>query len=129
MRPIAGTAVAADLGRQTPATFAVTHYFDIERTCRECGRSYIFFAAEQKYWYEDLGFGLDSDCARCVECRKKEQGIARDRETYETLSHVAERTTEQSLEMADICLKLIEGGHFYRNADPAGPKPLEYRAA
>ncbi len=102
----------ADLTRQTPATVPVTHYFDLQRTCRDCGRQFLFFAEEQKYWYEVLGFGLDSDCVRCADCRKKEQGIARDRETYEALFHVAEKTTEQSLEMAEACLSLIEANVF-----------------
>ncbi len=71
---IANTAIVADLSRQTAATMAVTHYFDLECNCRDCGRSFIFFAEEQKYWYEELGFGLDSDCVHCVECRKRQQG-------------------------------------------------------
>lgn len=105
---IPNTAIAADLSRQTPATVPVTHYFDLERECRDCGRRFIFFAQEQKYWYEQLGFGLKSDCVRCVDCRKQHQGIARHREIYESLFHVAKRTDKQSLEMADACLWLIE---------------------
>jgi hypothetical protein len=111
-RRIAHTAIRADLARQAPATVAVTHYFDLERRCRDCNQPFIFFAAEQKYWYEELGFGLDSDCVRCVNCRKKQQGLSRDRETYETLFQVAEKTIEQSLDMADACLSLIEAGVF-----------------
>jgi hypothetical protein len=109
---IPNTAVVADLSRQTPATVPVTHYFDLERTCLDCKRPFIFFAAEQKHWYEELGFGLESDCIRCVECRKRQQGIARQREQYETLFHVEHRTEEQTLQMADACLSLIESGIF-----------------
>lgn len=43
------TAVSADLDRQVDATFPVTHYYDEERTCRDCGGRFIFFAAEQKH--------------------------------------------------------------------------------
>ena len=109
---IPNTAVVADLSRQTPATVPVTHYFDLERTCRDCKRPFIFFAAEQKHWYEELGFGLESDCVRCIECRKHQQGIARQREQYETLFHVEHRTGEQTLQMAEACLSLIESGIF-----------------
>ena len=35
---IPNTAIAADLGRQTPATCRVTHYFDVQRVCRGCLR-------------------------------------------------------------------------------------------
>jgi len=111
-RRIPHTAIAADLSRQTPATVPVTHYFDLERTCCDCKRPFIFFAAEQRHWYEELGFGLESDCIRCVECRKRQQGIARQREQYEALFHVEHRTEEQTLQMADACLSLIESGLF-----------------
>jgi hypothetical protein len=107
------TAIQADLSRQTPATVPVTHYFDVKRVCRDCGRPFIFFAEEQRHWYEELGFGLDSDCVRCAPCRKKQQGVARKRERYEVLFHVSSRSVEQNLEMADCCLTLIEEAIFH----------------
>jgi len=109
---IPNTAIAANLSLQTPATVPVTHYFDLERTCRDCRRPFIFFADEQKHWYEELGFGLESDCVRCVECRKKHQDIAHKRKLYESLFHVEDRTVEQSMQMADACLAMIEAGIF-----------------
>ena len=109
---IPNTAIAADLSRQTPTTAPVTHYFDLERQCRDCNRNFIFFAEEQKHWYEQLGFGLESDCVRCVDCRKQQQGIARQREIYESLFHIANKTDQQLLEMADACLWLIEHDVF-----------------
>ncbi len=111
---IPNTAIRADLSRQTPATVAVTHYFDVKRQCRDCGRPFIFFAQEQKHWYEVLGFGLDSDCVRCIECRKIEQGIARLQERYAELFHIVGRTTEENLEMAECSLSLIETNVFNR---------------
>lgn len=111
-RRIPNTAIEADLNRQTPATVPHKYYFDLKRECRDCARPFIFFAAEQKYWYETLGFGLDSDCVRCTDCRKKQQHIARRRERYETLSHITERSVDDTLEMADCCLTLIENFVF-----------------
>jgi Probable zinc-ribbon domain len=110
---IPNTAIAANLSLQTPATVQVTHYFDVTRKCRDCGSSFIFFAAEQKYWYEDLSFGLDADCVRCIPCRRKQQGISQVQQRYETLFHVSERTFDQNLEMADYCLLLIEAEIFH----------------
>ena len=40
----------------------MTHYFDAKRVCRKCERPFLFFAEEQKYWYEDLRFPLEADC-------------------------------------------------------------------
>ena len=86
----------------------------MKRQCLDCGRLFIFFAEEQKHWYEELGFGLDSDCVRCVVCRKRQQGLARERERYEELFHVSDRTTDENLEMAACCLSLIEATVFHR---------------
>jgi hypothetical protein len=110
-RRIPNTAIVADLERQTSATIPVTHYFDLERSCVDCNRPFIFFAEEQKYWYEELGFGLDSDCIRCVDCRKKQQHIARERKVYEALFY-SQRDIEANLIMAEACLTLIEAGAF-----------------
>jgi hypothetical protein len=110
---IPNTAIEADLTKQSQATIAVTHYFDVTRKCRDCGKSFIFFAQEQKYWYEDLGFTLNLDCVRCVPCRKRQRGIARKRERFEELFHLEKRTADENLEMADCCLSLIEEGIFH----------------
>jgi len=109
---IPNTAIAADLSRQKPATVAVTHYFDAKRVCADCRKPFIFFAAEQKYWYEELGFPLESDCVRCVPCRKKQQGVESTRQRYEELFHVQDRTPEQDLEMVECSLMLVEAGLF-----------------
>ncbi len=111
---ISNTAIPADVKRQAYTTIAVTHYFDERHECRDCKRPFIFFAEEQKYWYEELGIALDTDCVRCVPCRKRRQEIARKRKRYEELFRVPDRTTEQDLEMAECCLSLIEASVFGR---------------
>ena len=126
------TAIPADVSRQMPATVPVTHYFDAKRQCADCGRPFIFFAAEQKHWYEELGFPLESDCVRCVVCRKKQQGHEWHRQRYEELCHVPARTPEENLELAECAVSLIEAGVFGRRQIervrstlkkvPSGPK-------
>lgn len=111
---IPNTAIPADLTRQTIATFPVTHYYDVKRKCVDCGKLFIFFAEEQKYWYEELGFGLDTDCIRCVLCRRQQRGIAQLRERYVDLFHNSNRTIKENLEMAECCLTLIEQSIFHK---------------
>jgi hypothetical protein len=111
-RRIANTAIVANQEKQIPATFQVTHYFDLERACCDCKRFFIFFAQEQKFWYEELGFGLDSQCVRCVDCRKAEQEMARLRKQYEHLLKKETRTEKESLQMAECCATLIIDGVF-----------------
>ena len=112
-RMVRGTAVEADLSRQTPAIVPVTHYYDIDKVCRDCGHRFIFFAEEQKYWYEELGFPVEADAVRCPPCRMRLQHIARTRERYEQLFHVLSPSLEETLEMADCCLTLVEEVVFH----------------
>ena len=113
-RRIPNTAIAANTSLQAPATIPVTHYFDVKKDCRDCGKPFIFFAEEQQYWYEELGFPLESDCVRCVPCRKTQQGTAAKRERYEELFHTTHLTVDQNLEMADCCLTLVDEQVFHR---------------
>jgi len=109
---VPNTAIAADLSRQTPFLVPITHYFDVIETCRDCHKRFLFFAEEQRHWYEELGFPLTSGCVRCCDCRKRQQHLARTRRRYETLFHVADRTREETLEMAECSLALIAAGLF-----------------
>lgn len=109
---IPNTAVAADFAEQLPATVPVTHYYDVIRTCRDCNQKFIFFADEQKFWYEDMKFRLESDCIRCVDCRKTKQRLALARQQYEELSHRDNRSVQETLTMAVCCLTLIEQSVF-----------------
>ncbi len=43
---------------------------------------------------------------------KKQKGIARQKERYEELFHVPQRSTAETLEMAECSLALIEAGTF-----------------
>jgi len=115
---IPNTAIVADRGRQSPAMLAVTHYFDVKRECRLCHRPFIFFAEEQKHWYESLKFPLEADCRECPPCRKKQQSVARKRERYNELFHMEKRKDEENIEMAECCLALIEKETFSRKQLP-----------
>lgn len=45
---IPGTAIKADVSKQNCSTMGVSHYYDLERRCDRCERSFIFFAEEQR---------------------------------------------------------------------------------
>jgi tetratricopeptide (TPR) repeat protein len=67
-------AVRGDVSKQD---FCVMHYdpkyfyLDEKRTCSQCGRSFVFRAAEQKFWYETLRFNFNSIPIRCPACRRQ----------------------------------------------------------
>lgn len=111
--PVPGTAIEADTSRQVFCPVAVTHYYDLDVVCVGCQRHFIFFADEQKFWYEELQFDLGSIAVRCCECRQQERWIANQKKQYEALCRVADRTSEESLQIAECCLTLMEQGIFH----------------
>ena len=72
---IPNTGIEADLDKQPPHTFPIPFYFDQKRICCDCGRQFIWFAEEQKYWLEELKFYIGTDCIRCVHCRQRRKGL------------------------------------------------------
>ena len=106
------TDLAADVARQKPATIPVTHYYDAKRTCRKCGRRFLFFAEEQKYWYETLGFPLEADCLECPPCRKDEQKLRALHRKYDALLASADRSASDTLELVRCALQLVESSVF-----------------
>ncbi|HEY7673998.1 MAG TPA: zinc-ribbon domain containing protein [Burkholderiales bacterium] len=109
---VPNTAVVADASRQGKATLHVTHYFDAKRVCRRCGRPFLFFAEEQKHWYEELMFPLEADCLDCVPCRKDEQRLRAIRQNYDALLKKTARTQADTLELVEAGLFLVESVVF-----------------
>jgi hypothetical protein len=71
------SAIEADLGRQNYSTCPRRYYVDILKNCRTCNRPFLFFAREQQYWYDELGFYIESDCVLCPQCRVSDQELRR----------------------------------------------------
>src|SRR5689334_1664837 len=69
------SAIRADTTKQVESCYQLGFYVDCLEVCRDCRRPFIFFAVEQKHWYEDIGFKFDSWCVRCVECRKTDRTL------------------------------------------------------
>jgi Probable zinc-ribbon domain len=108
---ISETAITADTSRQVPATVQVTHYFDCSRVCRGCERRFIFFAEEQRYWYEELRLPLEADAVRCVPCRRKVRELQVLNLRYQELCH-SDLSEAEVYEMVEIGLVLVEEGLF-----------------
>ena len=45
-------------------------YVDLSFTCVDCGKSEIWTAAQQKWWYEGAKGKIDSTATRCRPCRR-----------------------------------------------------------
>jgi hypothetical protein len=102
------TAIQADVTKQNFWEL----YVDIARRCRKCQRWFIFFALEQKYWYEELGFYVYADCVHCHECRHETQVLKARIERYGALLGQTEKTTEEWQELSGIADSLWEIGYI-----------------
>lgn len=107
---IPNTAIEADPKELVHVFHAVTHYFDLERVCADCEKPFIFFAEQQKCWYEVLKLRFEVDCIRCHSCRKKKRDRARLLKRYESLIHSEHKSEVELLELASCCVQLVEQG-------------------
>ncbi|MGI0118297.1 zinc-ribbon domain containing protein [Zooshikella sp. RANM57] len=106
------TAIEADISKQNYSTYPICIYVDIEKKCVQCQRWFIFYAQEQKYWLEYLGFYVDADCTKCIDCRKKEQSIKFLIHEYEVLVKKSNRTEPETSKLKNIALELFQLGYI-----------------
>lgn len=69
--------VVANPAKQHYSVFPETVYFPMQLRCERCAALFWFTAGEQRVWYEEWGFWIDSiplDCAECRRVRREEQG-------------------------------------------------------
>lgn len=52
---------------------APAYYYDIEFECRDCGKTELWNADQQKWWYEDAGGYFFATAIRCQNCRELER--------------------------------------------------------
>ena len=77
-------------------------YFDLNKTCENCSKEFVFSKEEQQFWYEKLGFWVQSKPKHCADCRKvKRQKNKLNKELTDILSK------KESLAIEDM-EKLIE---------------------
>lgn len=104
------TALRADLSVQRYAVFPRPYYVDMLKTCVDCARAFIFYAREQRYWYETLGFYIDVDCVRCVECRHKQHAAKRHMDRYAELQARDALSRKEMMYFVDDCIFLFQQG-------------------
>ena len=98
------SAVWANVSRQNYCAFPRHWYVDAILKCSVCGDEFCFTAADQRRWYEELGFYVDSYAKDCSSCRadnrrKKELRQEYDRDIKTAL---ASSEIEQKQRMCDV---------------------------
>ena len=46
-------------------------YFDTDQHCASCGKDFVFRADEQRFWYEEKRFNVQSYPKNCLNCRRR----------------------------------------------------------
>lgn len=65
--------IPADPDRQHYTVVPETAYYSMQLHCRRCGEPFWFSANEQRVWYEEWGFWIDSVPKHCAGCRRQER--------------------------------------------------------
>jgi hypothetical protein len=118
-RLFAESVLVADATKQNYSVFPCEFYVDVLRTCRDCSRPFIFFAREQRYWYETLRFSIDADCVLCSPCRRDARSVRRRLRRYSDLRHKQTRSPKELMFLVDDGAYLVARG-VLRNLSTLG---------
>jgi hypothetical protein len=77
------SAIKADVTKQNYSVQPRQWYIDATIRCAQCGDSFCFSANEQKVWYEEYGFYVDSFPTRCNACRREQRDLKALRQEYD----------------------------------------------
>ena len=94
-----GSAVRADPERQNCSICPRYWYVDTIFPCDRCDSKFTFSAAEQRIWYEEYGFWIDSLPKHCLGCRRELRELKAARQEYD-------QNVEEALQSGDPELKM-----------------------
>lgn len=106
------TAVRANPEKQNCSVSPRYWYVDAAFACERCSAEFTFSAAEQRVWYEEYGFWVDSLPKHCLACRRELRTIAAARQEYDqSVSRIMEHGDLESWRrLAGIIDQLYELG-------------------
>jgi hypothetical protein len=96
---------ATDVSKQNYTVVPRHWYIDAWFRCKQCSCEFCWTALEQKYWFEDLFFWIDSCPTLCKECRADVREIKRLRQLYDakiTRTKLRSASIEEKQEVIDI---------------------------
>ena len=100
----------ADTSKQGDNAIPRSYYVDMRRICRSCKRPFIFFAAEQKHWYEVLAFHIDADCVHCPGCRVQRRAAKQAVKHYAELITLSQPNQDELQHLVDASVALLSQG-------------------
>jgi hypothetical protein len=106
------TAVRSDPAKQNCSICPRYWYVDAIFLCDRCGVEFAFSAAEQRVWYENYGFWVDSVPRHCLMCRRDLRDLKTVRQEYDqSVTHVLEHgDLESKKRLAGVIDQICELG-------------------
>jgi hypothetical protein len=92
------TVIRAEVAKQNYSILPRFWYIDATVVCVRCGKEFCFTAREQKTWYEEYVFWIDTFPKRCITCRRALREIKELRKQYD-------RDIARALGTDDLALK------------------------
>ena len=87
------TAMRSDPSKQNCSVCPRYWYLDVDYTCAGCGNAFTWTAKEQKVWFEDYGFWVDSEPNHCKGCRRLHRYFKEIRNEYDSIVASARSNT------------------------------------
>lgn len=102
------TAMRGDIEKQNYSICPRHWYLDAKFQCSRCKIPFLWSAQEQRRWFEDYRFWIDSIPKHCPACRAERRRLAKLRQEYDTLiaQAVKQATPELQARIVDILLQL-----------------------
>ena len=106
------TAVQANVSRQNYSVLPHDWYVDADYRCPRCGEEFCFTVAEQRHWYEELGFTVDSKAKHCLACRRDLRRLKATKQEYdrEIASTLCSQDIARKQRLITVIDELCEGG-------------------
>lgn len=133
------TAVRANTEKQNHSICPRHWYMDADFRCERCGQEFTWKAQEQKMWFEDFFFWVDSQPHHCKKCRgelrrlihlRKEYdatvAAARDHGTPEQKRRIVEIVSELQQALGTLPERIFQTKKLFerqiaKRAEPGGP--------
>ncbi len=99
------TAQKADISKQNYTVCPRHWYVDATFACRDCNQEFVFTASEQRFWFEEKNFYVDSCPKTCGTCRRAERKRVELRRRYDAI--ISEALENSALEKKQEAVALI----------------------
>jgi hypothetical protein len=100
------SAVRANPEKQNRSICPRHWYLDSVFPCDHCGERFTFTGAEQRVWYEEYGFWIDSRPKHCPDCRRTFRHLKTARQEYDR--SIDEALRSQNVELKERVVAVID---------------------